>query len=226
MSDAGTPVLAAERALEWVESGMVIGLGTGRAAVAFVEALARACRARALEVRTVSSSVSTAALARRLGLPEVSLGDVDAIDVTVDGADEVDPGLDLIKGLGGALLREKVLASISGRWVICVGGDKCVARLGARGVLPVEVVPFAESTCARAIGKLGLATRVREAGGSRFVTDNGNHVLDCSIVPEMDHPELAARIRAIPGVVETGYFLGMNPTVVIQRDHRVEVLGG
>ncbi|GIW88640.1 MAG: ribose-5-phosphate isomerase A [Isosphaeraceae bacterium] len=226
MTDAVTPVLAAERALEWIEPGMVIGLGTGRAAVAFIEALARSHRERGLKVLTVSSSLATAALARRLGLPEADLRDLENLDLTVDGADEVDPDRNLIKGLGGALLREKVLASISRRWLICVGAEKCVTRLGARGVLPVEVVPFAESVCVRALDRLGLPAQVRQSGGARFVTDNGNHVLDCRIAPTLDHARLAAAIRAIPGVVETGYFLDMSPTVLVQHNHQVEVLGG
>ncbi len=226
MSDAGIPRLAAEKAMEWVADGMVIGLGTGRAATAFIESLARAYSAGSYpSISTVSSSLATEALARRLGLPDRRVSEFTCVDITVDGADEVDPERNLIKGLGGALLREKVLANLSRRWVICVGDDKCVSRLGTRGVLPVEVVPFALEACERAVGKLGVPGQSRRSGTGLYVTDNGNHVIDCRITTELDHLEMERRIRAISGVVETGYFLGMRPTIVVQGDHRVEVLG-
>jgi ribose 5-phosphate isomerase A len=220
------PRLAAERAVEWVQPGAVVGLGTGRAACAFLTALADRMHASGLKIRGVPTSQSTAELAESLGIPLLKLDEVDAIDVTVDGADEVGPDLTVIKGLGGALLREKVVASLSRTWVLIVGRDKVVARLGERRILPVEVVPFASSVCMRQIEKLGHRSTLRSTDGRTYVTDNGNSILDCSIEPGDDVITLATRIRALPGVVETGLFVAMHPTVVVQDENHVEVLGG
>ncbi len=145
----------AEIALDMVRDGFVVGLGSGHAAGAFVEALATHVRG-GLRVRGVPTSRDTAKMALRLGIPLVPLDDVEAIDVTVDGADEVDPRLDLIKGLGGALVREKIVAAVSRRLVIVVGAEKLVSALGEHGVLPVEVVPFGLSLCQRRVTELGL----------------------------------------------------------------------
>jgi ribose 5-phosphate isomerase A len=133
----------------------------------------------------------------------------------VDGADEVDPAGNLIKGYGGALVREKVVAAASRRVVILVGREKLVPVLGSRGILPVEVIPFAVGAVSRRLAALGCPAQVRMHDGSRFVSDNGNWILDCAVGP-LDNPaELDSAIRAIPGVVGTGLFLGMNPTVLV-----------
>jgi ribose 5-phosphate isomerase A len=218
------PTLAAEHALGLVREGDVVGLGSGRAATAFVQLLGERVR-QGLHVRCIPTSSATAALATRVGLPLSTLDECDAIDLTVDGADEVDPRLDLIKGLGGALVREKVVAAASRRLVILVGGDKLVPRLGDRGTLPVEVVPFALGFCRRRLEALGLPPRPRADGDKLYVTDNGNHILDCA-TPALDDPAaLAARLDALPGVVGHGLFLGMAHAVVVQRGEAVEVLG-
>ncbi|UCE86104.1 MAG: ribose 5-phosphate isomerase A, partial [Deltaproteobacteria bacterium] len=146
---------AAERALEFVEDGNVVGLGTGRAASAFVRALGERIKA-GLRVRGIATSLATEQLASGLGIPLVQLDEVDALDVTIDGADEVDPALDLIKGYGGALVREKIVAAASRRLVILVGPEKLVPVLGTRGRVPIEVVPFGASQCARRLGALGF----------------------------------------------------------------------
>jgi ribose 5-phosphate isomerase A len=219
------PRLAAEKAVDWVPPYGVVGLGTGRAACAFLTALADRMRERSLAIRGVPTSRTTAELAESLGIPLVELDDVESIDVTVDGADEVGPDLTVIKGLGGALLREKVVATISRSWVLIVGQEKVVERLGEHHKLPVEVVPFAGVTCMRHIEKLGHASVLRSNDGMTFVTDNGNHILDCVVQPGDDLPALVAQLRAIPGVVETGLFVGMKPTVLVQHENRVDVLG-
>jgi len=197
-----------------------VGLGSGRAAEAFVRALAAE---RRLEVLGVPTSRATAALATSLGLV-VSDRLVDPIDVTVDGADEVDPRLDLIKGYGGALMRERIVAAASRRQVILVTPEKLVPRLGTRGRLPVEIVPFAEPLCQRRLRALGCDPRRRETAGAPFVTDNGNWILDCGIAAQDDAAALDRDIRRIPGVVDTGFFLGTAEQVLVAEAEAVRVL--
>jgi ribose 5-phosphate isomerase A len=212
----------ARRALEWVTNGAVVGLGTGHAATAFIHELAMRLR-QGLRVRGIPTSQASADLAIQLGIPLTTFDQVPAIDVDVDGADEVDPRGNLIKGYGGALVREKIVACSSRRFVILVGEEKLVSRLGSRGKLPVEVVPFALPTCRRALAALGYEGEVRQEQGKPWATDNGNLILDCR-VPPLDHPaEVETAIRGIPGVVGTGLFLDMRPTVVIQHADRIEV---
>ena len=210
----------AAHALELVSAGQTIGLGTGRAATVFVHALGRAVQS-GLRVTGVPTSEATAALARSLGIPLISLDGGPTLDLAVDGADEVDPHLDLIKGYGGALLREKVVAAASRRLVILVGREKLVERLGRRGKLPVEVAPFAVGFCRGRLTMLGLAPVLRRAGAAPFVTDGGNHILDCGLDPIPDARALDERLRAIPGVVGTGLFVGMAHTVLVGHDGKV-----
>lgn len=227
MADSELPDLAARRALDWVEDGMAVGLGTGRAASAFVHELGDCLRERGWTVRAVATSRATEALARRVGIPLVELADVDEFDVTVDGADEVDPRGDVIKGLGGALLREKVIARMSRAWVLCIGDEKRVPRLGARGVLPIEVAPFAEPFVRRRLADLGLRPTVRASGPGPELTDNGNLLVEARFDALPDAPGALERaLRDIPGVVEVGLFLGMKPIVLAQRGRQVEVCGG
>jgi ribose 5-phosphate isomerase A len=204
-----------ERALELVPDGAVIGLGSGRAAWAFVGLLGDAVRTGRLRVRGVPTSEETAHVAAEHGVPLVSLSEAGELAVTVDGADEVDPQLDLIKGYGRALVREKVVAATSRQLVILVGEEKCVPRLGTRGRLPVEVVPFATPLCERRLAALGLNPSLWEQDGRAGVTDNGNHILDCGTGPIADARRLEAEIRAIPGVVGTGLFLGLAGRVLV-----------
>jgi len=216
----------AERALEWITDGMVVGLGSGRAAGDFVRALGERAK-HGLHVRGVPTSKTTAALATSLGIPLVSLDEVDGVDVDVDGADEVDPHLNLIKGLGGALVREKIVAAASRRVLILVGPEKLVPALGSRGILPVEVVPFGASWCRRRLADLALPGQFRlDSTGRPFVSDNGNVILDCRIEPISDPAALEQRILAIPGVVGTGLFVSMADVVLIQRGEQVEVRQG
>jgi ribose 5-phosphate isomerase A len=215
-------VTAAERALAFVADGHTVGLGTGRAATGFVEALG-ARVAAGLRVRAVATSGRTETLARRLGIPLATLDETGPLDLCVDGADEVDPQLDLIKGYGGALVREKVVAAFAARFVVVVGAEKLVRRLGARGRLPVEVVPFARAPCERRLTALGLHPSLRLEGGRPQCSDNGNHILDCS-VSEIDDPAgLERAILAVPGVVGTGLFLGMAHCVLVEEAGAVRV---
>jgi len=212
VTEAEATELAAH-ALAFVQAGQIVGLGSGRAASAFVRALGREVRS-GLAVRGVPTSEATAALAREVGIPLASMEDAGTIDVTVDGADEVDPHLDLIKGYGGALVREKVVAAASRRLVILVGPEKLVPALGSRGKLPVEVVHFAVAYCRRRLADDGHAAAIRTSGGAPFVTDNGNLILDCAVAAIPDPARLDAALRSIPGVVGTGLFLGMAHTVL------------
>jgi len=217
------PEASAQAALEFVEDGQTIGLGTGRAAEAFVRALAGRV-ARGLAVRGVPTSERTAQLAAGLGIPLLTLEDAGRLDVTFDGADEVDPHLDLIKGYGAAMVREKIVAASSDRLVILVGEEKLVSKLGDRGRLPVEIVPFGESLARERLRALGCEPELRlDADRHPVVTDNSNHILDCGVGP-IDRPgELDDAITLIPGVLGTGLFVGMADAVVVQRGADVEV---
>jgi ribose 5-phosphate isomerase A len=204
-----------ERALELVPNGCRIGLGSGRAAQAFVKTLGERLRNASFRVHGVPTSEETAKLARHEGIPLLTLAEAGILDLTVDGADEVDASLDLIKGYGRALVREKVVAASSRRLVILVGDEKLVPQLGTRGKLPVEVTPFAVPLCERRLGELGCRPTLYRQGNEPFVTDNGNHILDCQIEPISNAARLEMDIRAIPGVVGTGLFLGMADTVLV-----------
>lgn len=227
MSQASTPVApeaTAHAALDFVESGQTIGLGTGRAAEAFVRALAERV-AQGLSIRGVPTSERTTQLASGLGIRLLTLEEAGRLHVTFDGADEVDPQLDLIKGYGGALVREKIVAASSDRLVVLVGEEKLVSKLGDRGKLPVEVVPFGESLARERLRALGCEPHLRlDADDRPLITDNGNHIFDCRVRP-IDRPkDLDDAITLIPGVLGTGLFVGMADAVVIQRGTDVEVL--
>lgn len=225
MSDAAKRA-AAEAACAYVEDGMTVGLGTGSTADFAVKHLGERV-AKGFRIRGVPTSHRTEELARKVGIPLATLDEVAAIDVTIDGADEVDPRLDLIKGLGGALLREKVVASITERQVIVADASKLVERLGTRSPLPVEVLPFGASVVARRLQARGLDWHLRVKDGRTFVTDNGNHVLDVRFADGIaDARKLEAELNTTPGVVENGLFLGMTWKVVIgESDGKVREIG-
>ncbi|HKA16626.1 MAG TPA: ribose-5-phosphate isomerase RpiA [Myxococcota bacterium] len=209
-------------ALEQVRPGHVLGLGTGRAAERFVRALA-ARVASGLEIRAVATSRATAELAGSLGIPVIPLDDAPRVDLAVDGADEVDPDGRMIKGYGGALLREKVVAAAAERVVILVGTEKCVPRLGTRGRLPVEVLPFALAPVRRRLAELGVPGTVRLREDLPQASDNGNLLVDCSIGPLADPDELDRILHAIPGLLETGLFLECRAEIAVERADGVEI---
>jgi ribose 5-phosphate isomerase A len=201
---------------------MVVGLGTGKAASAFIESLGRAVQA-GLAVRGVPTSAASADLAARLRIPLTSLDEVDQLDLAIDGADEVDPQGSLIKGYGGALVRERIVAAASRKLVILIGDEKLVPVLGSRGKLPVEVVTFGVAATKRHLAALGLRPQLRHQGSQPFVSDNGNYILDCGTGPIDQPTDLERRILAIPGVVGTGLFVGMADLVLVQHAAAVEV---
>jgi ribose 5-phosphate isomerase A len=216
---------AAERAVDFVESGMVLGLGTGSTAAFFVEVLARRVAA-GLTVIAIPTSERTAAQARRLGIPLTGFAEHRQLDLAVDGADEVQRvSLDLIKGRGGALLREKIVAAASRRFIVVVDRDKLVDRLGTTGPLPVEVAQFGWEVTAGALERLGARPELRRAGsGEPFVTDGGNFILDC-LFGAMENPtETERRINAIVGVVENGLFVGRSSAVIVASEDGIEIL--
>jgi ribose 5-phosphate isomerase A len=211
---------AAREAVDLVESGMVLGLGTGSTAALAVEELARRLGAgRLRDIVGIPTSSATHQQAVLLGVPLGTLEQHPVVDLTIDGADEVDPSGNLIKGLGGALLREKIVATVSRRLVIVVDEGKLVPRLGTKAPLPVEVVVFAAGTHVPAIAALGAVVTMRlGADGAPFRTDEGHHVLDCRFPQGIADPSaLQEALRSRPGVVETGLFLGMRPQVIVGR---------
>jgi ribose 5-phosphate isomerase A len=216
------PDLVAQKALEFIEDGQVVGLGTGRAAVRFIRALGERVQS-GLRVRGIPTSESSAQLARELGIPLTGFTEVGEIDVAVDGADEVDPQGNLIKGWGGALVREKLVAMAAKQFVVLVGTEKLVDWLGTRGKLPVEVIPFAYEQLSRLIHNLGYEPIRRSQWDAPYITDNGNFIVDCHVTPIAEPAELERRLTSFPGVVGTGLFLGMADTILIDHGNRVEI---
>lgn len=207
-------------AADLVEDGMTVGLGTGSTVFFTLERLSERIAAEGLRIRGVPTSIDTERKAAELKIPLATLAEVGTIDLTIDGADELDPDFNMIKGGGGALLREKVVASVSRREVIVVGRDKLVARLGTLCLLPVEVVPFARTTVNRALRELGAETTLRLVeAGTTYRTDNHNEILDCQFPGGIaDAAELEQRLALIPGVVESGLFVGLAHAAVIGAD--------
>jgi len=215
--------LAAQKSLEFISDGMVVGLGTGSTATHFIRLLGEKVQ-RGLRVRGISSSKASEELAKSLSIPIIDLQQCPEIDVAIDGADEVGPGLALIKGGGGALLREKIVASAAKRFIVVADSTKVVKRLG-KFPLPVEVIPMASTLVARKLLELGLASKIRRLKtGAEFITDEGNLILDCASVEIQDPDALAASIRRIIGVVEHGLFLNMAEMALIADGAKVVTL--
>lgn len=211
-------------ALTRVADGMILGLGTGRAAEAFIRKLGERVR-RGLRIHAVATSDRSAALAQRESIEVISLEEVERVDAAFDGADEVTPELALTKGLGGALLRERVVAFEADRFVVLVTPEKLVPRLGTRTPIPIEVVPFASPSASRHLKAIGGRPAVRkDAAGLPYRTDNHNWILDTDFGPIDDPVALDARIRRIPGIVDHGLFLGMASAVLVGENGTVREL--
>lgn len=214
--------LAASAAVDLVEDGMVLGLGTGSTAVFAVEMLGERVK-NGLRIKGVPTSDSTEQLAKSVGIPIVTLDEFPQLDLDIDGADEVEPTLCLIKGGGGALLREKIVAYASKRVVIIVDEKKLVDKLG-KFHLPIEIVPFSRGLIQETIKKMGASSVVREKNGQVFHTDENNLILDCDFGLIDDPRALGKQLSLIPGVVEHGLFLDMVERVIIGGDGRVKTL--
>jgi len=211
---------AAERAAQLVESGMIVGLGTGSTANHATAAIARDLKSGRLEnIQAIATSRRTAELAFSLGIPISTLDEHTEVDLTIDGADEVDRAGNLIKGGGGALLREKIVAAATKRYVIIVDDTKMVDRLGVSFPLPVEVVEFGWRTLEAPIRALGAEPTLRRDGaGTPFRTATGNYILDCQFSEGIANPaEVHHALKSHPGVVETGLFIGMDPEVIVGK---------
>ncbi|HMH15208.1 MAG TPA: ribose-5-phosphate isomerase RpiA [Edaphobacter sp.] len=216
-------VLAAQKSLEFIKDGMVVGLGSGSTATHFIQLLGDKVK-QGLKVRGIASSKASEDLAASLTIPIVDFNTCPQIDVTIDGADEVAPGLALIKGGGGALLREKIVASASRQFIIVADSSKVVQHLGAFP-LPVEVIPMAAPLVARKLYDLGINPSIRRTKtGADYITDEGNLILDCKCGIIEDPHQLAASIRQIVGVVEHGLFLNMANLALIASTFEVTEL--
>jgi len=217
---------AALAAVKLVREGDIVGLGTGSTAAYAIRFLGQRVQA-GLKIRGIPTSIHTQEAAASLGIPLTTLDEFQKIDITIDGADEVDPKLRLIKGGGGALLREKIVASASRNLVIIADSSKRVSMLGKFPV-PVEVIKFAEAVVANKIAAFGAEVVVRGASSGRpFITDEGNHILDCNFGQIPDPPALARKLENTPGVVEHGLFIGMASAVLIgEGDQVIEMRGG
>jgi len=212
-------------AAQLIENDMVIGLGTGSTATHLIYALAARIQAGLHIIGAVPTSRATEDLARNLAIPLTTLNDHPALDLALDGADEIDSNLNLIKGGGGALLREKIVASAARRFVVIGDATKLVPILGTGFALPVEVVPFAITPVQRRLAALSVTAQVRTLGDSVFITDNGNMIVDCTFLNGIANPlALHTQIKNIVGVVETGLFLNMAERAIIGGPEGVKVL--
>ena len=210
----------ARAGLGFIESGQVVGLGSGSTAAYFIQFLGERVRA-GLRIRGIPTSIRAQQLAERHGIPLTSLDQVGNIDVDIDGADEFDAQLRLIKGGGGALLREKIVASASQKFVVLTDSSKQVSVLG-KFPLPIEVIPFAETLLTQRISALGSTVSLRRAkDGSPYKTDEGHHILDCHFGTIPDPDALARALSAMPGVVEHGLFINMANVVLLAKDNQI-----
>ncbi|WP_439637322.1 ribose-5-phosphate isomerase RpiA [Oceanicaulis sp.] len=233
MSAVEDKTRAAEAALEFIEDGMTLGLGSGSTADIFVRLLGAALESGSLNnIKGVPTSENTARVAREAGVPLIEVDQADKIDVTVDGADEVDGRFRLIKGGGGCLLREKIIAHASDLMVVVVDETKLVETLGAFA-LPVEVDPFGftitakkvyDALTAAGVVRPDVKLRCRGDGNDPFVTDGGHYILDCACKALADPEQVAARLNAIPGVVEHGLFINLARAVIVGEDDGARVL--
>ena len=211
---------AGRAAAELVRNGDIVGLGTGSTAYFAVVALGERVQS-GLKIVGIPTSVATADLARQLGIPLTTLDEHPQIDITIDGADEIDPKLNLIKGGGGALLREKVVASVTKKMVVVSDSTKVVPALG-KFPLPVEIIPFARMVIEKKIASFGATTKLRiQPDGQPFVTDNGNQILDCNFGRIEDPPVLARELNGTPGVVEHGLFIGLAKLALVGKGYSV-----
>jgi ribose 5-phosphate isomerase A len=220
-AQAQLKLLAARRALEFVEPGMTVGLGSGSTAKLWVQLLGEQVRDHGLKIRAIASSDESEQLGRSYGIPFTTFEETNQLDVTVDGADEIAPRLALIKGGGGKLLREKIVASASKKFIVVADKSKKVEQLG-NFPLPVEVIPMATPLVSAALRELGFTPRIRmKDAATQYVTDEGNLILDCSGLLIADPYPIAAELDSIVGVVEHGLFLDMADLALIAEDDQV-----
>jgi ribose 5-phosphate isomerase A len=211
---------AAQRALEFVEPGMTVGLGSGSTATIWIKLLGEKVRNHGLKIRAIASSDDSERLGRSYGIPFVTFEECRKLDLTIDGADEIAPQLALLKGGGGKLLREKIVATASRRFVVVADESKQVEKLG-RFPLPVEVIPMAAPLVSDALRELGFTPTIRVRQEKPFITDEGNLILDCSGMLIQSPGAMAAKLDSIVGVVEHGLFLGMASLAIIAGEKEI-----
>jgi ribose 5-phosphate isomerase A len=216
--------VAAQHAAEFIKDGMTVGLGTGSTSAFAIEAIGKRVQ-QGISIKAVASSIRSEDLARQQGITLIPFAQVESIDIYIDGADEVDSDLNLIKGGGGALLREKILAFNSKQFLVIVDDSKLVEHLG-KFLLPVEVTSFAKELTIRQLHKLGCSTTIRQDGNEPYITDNGNFIVDCDFRKIEDVPQVNHSLKAIPGVVENGLFLRniVHKVIVGYKSGEVRVL--
>jgi ribose 5-phosphate isomerase A len=207
---------AAVKAVERIENGMIVGLGTGSTAYYAIQRIAERIIREGLRIQAVTSSKASEQLAIQLGIPLVPFSRIDTIDVTIDGADEVDAGYNMIKGGGGALLREKILAANSKHFIVIVDESKIVSKLG-KFPLPVEIIPFASELTIKKLRIIESESAIRMLNGQPYITDNGNLIIDCDFKQITNPEELGQLIKSIPGVVEHGLFTKMTDTIIVGK---------
>ncbi len=214
---------AALAAAAFVENGMLVGLGSGSTAALMVRRIGERYREDNLKITAVATSVATAELARSLGIAVVELDDISTLDINLDGADEIDPQFQMIKGRGGALLREKIVATASSRRITMITSEKRVPVLGATMPIPIEVSPIGARHTERKIQDLGAATVIRlSSDGSPYRTDGGNYIVDCRFTSVTDPKALDLRLQILAGVLETGLFLDLCDTLIVGTTEGVE----
>lgn len=215
---------AALKALEYVEEGMTLGLGTGSTAAYFIKHLIQKCQ-KGLNIKAVATSLASEKMARDGGIPMTDINSITHLDLVVDGADQIDPNLRLIKGAGGALMREKIVATMSKKMLVIADESKLVEELGLCP-LPLEVLPFGTEAIRKQIADLGFAGAWRKkADGSYYLTDNHNRIFDVSLPSQLGNPEIVhEQLRSVPGVLETGFFFNLATTIVIgKKDGTVDI---
>ncbi|WP_088014134.1 ribose-5-phosphate isomerase RpiA [Gottfriedia acidiceleris] len=215
--------IVGEKAAEFVKDGMVIGLGTGTTVFYTIKKLGQLVK-EGLNIKGIPTSVQTEKLAKEVGIQLVNFSKIDQIDIAIDGADEINPNFELIKGGGGALLREKIIAKAAKTFIVVADPTKMVERLG-KFRLPIEVIPFGMEMTIKHIEAIGLVPELRLNGTTPFITDNGNYIFDCSIPNSIQTQIIERELNLIPGVVENGLFVGMTDLVItMDKDKKVVIL--
>ncbi|PFG07283.1 ribose-5-phosphate isomerase [Bacillus sp. es.034] len=214
--------LAGEKAAEYIQDGMTVGLGTGSTVYWTIHKLGELV-SQGLQVKAIPSSVETERLAKKAGIPLTTFSEVNMLDLSIDGADEVDPMFNLIKGGGGALVREKFIDTFTRKFIVVVDESKLVSKLGSFP-LPVEILPFGWEVTCQSLAELGCMPVLRKRKDERFISDNGNYIVDCHFTGIEDPASLHSRLKQLLGVVETGLFIDVTDLMIVGKKDGVEVV--